>query len=143
MVEWSFIAEQKSKGNNLSTQNYEAWDENPVNGMQYYMLRQYDFGGRLTNYGPVAVDMTRKEFGIVSASILPSAKGITILFHYDSNEPYSVEVVDMLGHIVGASSNNPGNPGLNMMDIKADLASGMYQVILRNSTQVDTKKIFY
>jgi hypothetical protein len=44
---------------------------------------------------------------------------------------------------VGASSNNPGNPGLNMMDIKADLASGMYQVILRNSTQVDTRKIFY
>jgi hypothetical protein len=143
MNDWSFIDEVPSRGNSSYTQTYEAWDENPVNGMQYYTLRQFDFGGRLTSYGPVAVDMTRKAFGIVSASVQQSTQGITLVFNYDSSEPYSVEVVDMLGRVVGASSNNPANPGLNVMDIKADLASGMYQVILRNSTQVDTKKIFY
>jgi len=107
------------------------------------MLRQYDLGGRLTSYGPVAVDMTRKQFGIVSATVTHSTQGVSLIFNYDSNEPYTVQVVDMMGQVVAASSNNPASPGLNVMDIKANLASGIYQVILRNSTQVDTRKIFY
>ncbi|HEX5000974.1 MAG TPA: T9SS type A sorting domain-containing protein [Bacteroidia bacterium] len=143
MSDWSFIDELRSRGNSSITQTYQTWDENPVNGLQYYTLRQYDLGGRLTSYGPVAVDMTRKQFGIVSATVTHSTQGVSLIFNYDSNEPYTVQVVDMMGQVVAASSNNPASPGLNVMDIKANLASGIYQVILRNSTQVDTRKIFY
>jgi len=141
--EWKFIGKLNSQGNSIQPQYYRLYDESPVKGIQYYRLKQFDIGGRLTGYGPIAVDMTQKQFGIVSASVALSTQGIALIFNYDSNEPYTVQVVDMMGQVVAASSNNPASPGLNVMDIKANLASGMYQVILRNSTQVDTRKIFY
>ncbi|HEX5000973.1 MAG TPA: GEVED domain-containing protein [Bacteroidia bacterium] len=143
LFEWKFIGKLNSQGNSIQSQYYRLYDENPVKGIQYYRLRQYDIGGRLSGYGPIAIDMTQKQFGIVSATVTTSTLGISLLFNYDSNEPYTVQVVDMMGRVIAATSDNPASPGLNVMEIKAVLASGIYQVILSNSTQVDTRKIFY
>jgi hypothetical protein len=143
MNDWSFIGELKSRGNSVVMQVYELWDNEPFNGMQYYTLLQTDLGGKTKKYGPVAVDMSKKQFGIVSASVKAGENKITLIFHYDSSEPYSVVVTDVAGRVVAAVSDNPENTGLNVMEINAEISSGVYTVTLRNSKQSDTLKLVY
>jgi hypothetical protein len=144
MSEFSFIDRVSSRGPSTWTLNYETWDMNPLRGMQYYYLRQYDVDGQKTSYGPVAVNMDREGvFEIVTASVAPTAEGITIIFNYDSQEPYSFMVIDMQGRVVAKKDNQRAIEGLNVLKVNANLARGVYQVVLRNTQKVVTRKLFY
>jgi hypothetical protein len=116
----------------------------PVNGMQYYFLRQYDLDGKRTSYGPVGVNMRgASTFDIVTASVKPSIQGITVFFNYDSQEPYSYMVVDMQGRVIVKEDNQRAAEGLNILEINASLSKGVYQVVLQNSSKVVSRKLFY
>jgi hypothetical protein len=42
-------------GNSTTTQNYELYDESPLSGFVYYRLKQFDYDGESTSYGPKSV----------------------------------------------------------------------------------------
>lgn len=144
MSEFSFIDRIPSLGSSTVRLDYEAWDMDPVNGMQYYFLRQYDLDGKKTSYGPVGVNMRgASTFDIVTASVKPSIQGITVFFNYDSQEPYSYMVVDMQGRVIVKEDNQRAAEGLNVLEINAPLSKGVYQVVLQNSSKVVSRKLFY
>lgn len=144
MSEFSFIDRVQSLGSTTVRLDYETWDMDPVNGMQYYFLRQYDLDGKKTSYGPVGVNMRgASTFDIVTASVKPSAQGITVFFNYDSQEPYSYMLVDLQGRVVAGESNQKAAEGFNMLEINAPISHGIYQVVLQNSEKVVTRKLFY
>jgi hypothetical protein len=143
--DFTFIDRVESKGPNSTTlQSYTTWDNEPLMGIQYYYLTQYDRNGDKTTYGPVPVEF-RSDLGfeITTAIVSPTNNGITVTFNYNSNEPYTYTVMDMLGQIVVTKANNPATPGLNVIDINTSLSKGVYQVVLQNSQQTVTRKLFY
>jgi hypothetical protein len=141
--DFTFIGRVESKGPSNNRQDYETWDMNPVEGMQYYFLRQHDVDGRTESYGPVSARFTRNQFDIVTATVSSSEMGLTVVFSYDSNEPYSYRIVDMLGKVIVAKDRNPAEPGINVIDIDAKLSKGAYQIMLQNNEKVVSRKFFY
>jgi type IX secretion system substrate protein len=82
-------------------------------------------------------------FDIVTASVAPSAQGVTVIFNYNSREPYSYMVVDLQGRVVVQQDNQKASEGLNVLEINTTLSRGVYQVVLRNSQKVVSRKLFY
>ncbi|MBP9084401.1 MAG: T9SS type A sorting domain-containing protein, partial [Bacteroidia bacterium] len=68
---------------------------------------------------------------------------VTVVFNYNSNEPYKYSIGDMTGRTIVTKDNNPAEPGANVLDIEADLSKGVYQIVLQNSNKVVAKKFFY
>jgi hypothetical protein len=82
-------------------------------------------------------------FDIITATTASSDKGVTVVFNYNSTEPYNYSIVDMTGRVIVAKGNNSAEPGANVIDIPASLSKGVYQIILQNSSKVVSKKFFY
>jgi hypothetical protein len=141
--DFTFIDRVKSKGASVNTQKYETFDMQPLQGIQYYWLRQYDYDGTLMSYGPVPVNFGKDRFEIVTALITTNQQGITVVFDYDSSEPYNYLIIDMLGQVVTSQGNNKAVKGVNVIDIPVDMSSGIYQIVLQNSTKTVSRKIMY
>lgn len=131
----------KGSGNNL--QNYFAWDNSPLEGLQYYYLIQYDYDNSSQSYGPVAVRFDQDEFNIITSIVKPAEEGLTIVFNYNAEEPISYRIIDMTGRLIIANTKFPAVKGYNNLDINIGLAKGVYQIVLQNSEKVLTKKFVY
>lgn len=60
-VSFSDVIEVDSKGNNLGSQNYNATDESPYNGISYYRLKQTDIDGKSTYSKSIKVNVAASE----------------------------------------------------------------------------------
>ncbi len=140
---FNFIDRVESRGPGTNLQQYEAWDEAPVQGTQYYYLRQYDYDGAMTPYGPVAVNFTGDLFEILTTISSPSDHELLVVFQYNSNEPYVFRIIDMTGRIISTSSRNDATEGINTIDIGVDLSRGVYYLVLQNESKVVIRKFFY
>lgn len=140
---FDYISRVESRGPSSSTLEYYTWDNSPLDGKQFYYLRQHDYDGKVRTYGPVAVEFSKDVFDILTATTTSSELGVTVVFNYNSNEPYKYSIVDMTGRTIVSKDNNPAEPGANVIDIEAALSKGVYQIVLQNSSKVVTKKFFY
>lgn len=43
---WQVVATQKGSGTTTQSHTYTAYDEHPLNGINYYRIKQYDFDGK-------------------------------------------------------------------------------------------------
>ncbi len=142
-LNFDYIGRVESQGSSTSTLRYSIWDEQPLQGIQYYYLRQYDIDGAMKSYGPVSASFSRDGFDIVTATAVNAEQGLIVEFDYDSDEPYKYAVVDMLGKVIATQDKNVAQPGRNKIDIAVDLSQGVYQIILQNSEKVVSKKFYY
>lgn len=142
-TDFKFIARVESAGNGNNIRHYEAWDNNPVPGLQYYHLRQYDLDGSMVSYGPVAINYDTDLFEIITTMLSPGNNGLSVMFSYNSDEPYSYRIMDMTGRLITAKDKNEAVDGLNVINIEADLSKGAYYLLLQNSSKVVTRKFFY
>ncbi len=106
-------------------------------------MRQYDHDGNVKSYGPVSANFSKDLFDIVAAFLSTSDKSVTIVFNYNSNEPYSYGILDMTGRVIITKDRNIATEGINTIEIVADLAKGAYQLILQNSEKMVAHKFFY
>ncbi|HMT30967.1 MAG TPA: T9SS type A sorting domain-containing protein, partial [Bacteroidia bacterium] len=142
-VNFDYIGRAESKGPSTSTLNYSIWDEQPLQGIQYYYLRQYDINGTMKSYGPVSATFSRDLFDIVTATATNSEKGLIVDFDYNTDEPYKYSVVDVLGKVIATQDKNVAQPGRNRIEIDVKLSQGVYQIILQNSEKVVSKKFYF
>jgi hypothetical protein len=142
-TDFDFIGRVESRGPSSNLQDYETWDNEPLEGIQYYYLRQHDYNGRMESYGPVSAKFEHDVFDIVTAVVEQSDRGLTVVFNYNTNLPYSYKVIDMTGRVIVSKDKNTAVPGYNMIDIDVELAHGTYQIILQNTEKVVTRKFFY
>jgi hypothetical protein len=142
-ADFTYIGRLNSRGPSTSNLYYSLWDNDPVEGKQYYYLRQYDLDGSLATYGPVSATFTRDVFDIVNTTVSSSEMGINVVFNYNSDEPVNYRVMDMAGRVVAAQDRVAASPGLNVIDIDATLSKGAYQIIIINSEKSVARKFFY
>jgi len=99
-MNWKIIETQQAAGNSNIEMYYSLADNKPSNGLFYYRLRQVDFDGEETIYGPISV-------------FCENGKNSMIVFPNPTNGRFTVEIIsqenikdaklillDMIGRII-------------------------------------------
>jgi hypothetical protein len=142
--DFDFIAKVYSQGSSTRVQEYEAWDLNPVKGLQYYRLKTTDMqgGNEYSKLVPVKLE-DKGSFAINYITASPGAGTLEVWFNYDSNEPYTYSVVDIIGKTLVTKSNNAGSPGLHSFTIPVSMSKGIYFVVIENNHKKVASKVVY
>ncbi len=121
---FSTIASVKGNGTTSIAHKYSVYDETPVNGTNYYRIKQYDTDGRFAVSGIKSVDMVLQQ-AITRAYPNPTHGDINfILQHYS-------------GSVTATLVNIEGKP-VHQETIQADAGQSNYKLNLRTQLAVGT-----
>ena len=127
------IAKIQAAGFSSVLQSYEAWDNEPFKGVNYYRLLQTDFDGTenvISDYVPVKFGGDLK-FEILTMLSEPSSE---LLFNYNSDQDVQLELYDITGRVVYTVQAIRAQPGMNIVPLDLNsLSSGIYTIHLHNS----------
>jgi len=147
MDNFDFIAKVNSYMNNSTMMlSYEAWDNNPLPGLQYYRLKQTDLDGQYSYSDLVAVDFARKGAGFEILNVFGTAEQngeFQVEFVYDSELPLTAVVTDASGRVVLRQDNLNASPGINRLGFGQALPRGIYFILLQNQEKAVNRKFFY
>jgi hypothetical protein len=123
-------------GNAATLNNYSFIDPSPVDGMNYYQLKQVD------NNGEPAYSVVRTiDFNNTDISIVPDENGFKIIIPGNQKNVVSYSVYSMTGTLV-AKGNAPFSPSSSIINIKLNLSSALYVVSVNNENNFVQEKIF-
>ena len=146
LTKFDFIAKVNSYMQNSTVMlNYETWDENPLQGLQYYRLKQTDMDGEFTysDLRPVFVGEVKSfEITNVYGNSLNNGQ-FQIEFVYDSELPLSAIITDATGRVIYNQGGIPAVPGMNKIQLDQSLSQGIYFIILQNQEKKVSQKFFY
>lgn len=135
-----FIVERSSNGrdfeniaviNGSGTSNhiihYEAFDNNPIYGTNYYRLRQVDKNGKVSLSRMIAIN-TKAEIVVINSYPNPTEDIFNLEVSLKDNANYVVEILDMSGRLI-VTHKYALNKGNQLIEIPVDeLSSGFYYV---------------
>jgi hypothetical protein len=132
---FSVLATVKAKG---ERSDYTYWDENPVNGINYYRLKMYDAAGSY-KYSKV-VSATVKGSGSFTVEAYPnpvSNSNLTIVAYGTNDKEATVTITDVTGKLIKTVTMING---MVEVDMKA-LAQGIYLVKYADAHHTETIKV--
>lgn len=131
------IQKVQGAGNSSTIHSYEAWDHQPLPGMNYYRLLQADLDGSVNeaaDYVPVRFDHDLK----FEIRYLMQENNNLLVFDYNSRLPLTLEIIDMAGRIIQRTAGIPAQEGENVYPLRlGELAPGAYAIRLSNSTAAE------
>lgn len=133
--DWSTIATIDAVGNSEQLTNYAHLDVNPIQGIQYYRLKQTDINGEFTYSKSVAVKF---ESIATSVSIYPNPAKSTISIEL-SNDPsadVTINVLNAMGQVV-MTANGIGST--QTLDVQ-NLTCGVYYIEIVTEGNVSRTK---
>lgn len=110
--QFNTIGRIEGQGNSSTTNNYSYLDEDPLNGINYYRLKQVDHNGDQTYSAIVAIESKAQDNSFVNVYPNPAVDNINIS---TSDDISKVQVFNALGEIVYESNvlNSSGTIELN------------------------------
>ncbi len=126
---WEFLERVTGAGNSNMLNNYHVLDPLPANGINYYLLKQIDFNGDVTDFEITSVNVNSDNQLLVYPN--PVENDLTIA--QQSNEPLQYEIINSYGATIlrGALVNK-----YSLIQL-SHLPSGIYY--LKISGTVETK----
>ena len=114
-------------------------------GINYYRLKQTDYDGQYSYSNIVPVNFGRNNrFEITSVNASALNGSVDVMFYYDNSLPLTYTVTDVTGRIIVADEKMDNTiEGLNLLHINKTLSNGLYYIILRNETGVQSRKFVY
>ncbi len=134
-TDWSAIATVDAVGNSEQLTNYAHLDVNPIQGVQYYRLKQTDINGDYTYSKVIAVKF---ESVATTVSIYPNPAKSTISIEL-SNDPsadVTINVLNSMGQVV-MTANGIGST--QTLDVQ-NLNSGVYYIEIVTEGNVSRTK---
>jgi len=133
---WKDLQQIVASGNTSTDSHYAAYDPNPVDGNNYYRLKQVDRDGKFT-YSPVRVVTLDRP---ISVNIYPNPARsfITIRIGISNGEKLSVILLNTAGQINEVPT---ANTGTQVTLYTAGLAKGIYFVKITQGQRTEVKKI--
>ncbi len=133
---WSYVGKVNAVGNSTSNQKYAMKDNNPIQGISYYKLIQYDLDGESKEYGPRTVEFKKENIN----SVYPNpANNLVYVDFFLNNDATDIKILfyNNLGQIVKTKSVN-ALKGNNTFDVSTgELSNGIYTVrIISNSKTI-------
>lgn len=122
-INWTVISTIKGAGNSESISEYGIVDANPVNGLQYYRLKQVDFNGQFeySTIVPVKFSGLADKINIFPS---PATTTLNVSLNNQDNSDVSVNIYNALGQVVMSIN---GTQSTFTFDI-AELKAGIYVV---------------
>ena len=131
-------------------QAYVFRDREPGTGVNYYRLRQVDFGGTFEFSAIRQVNIIREAAPVAPADLTvypnPTASGTKLYYSsagLQAAEQVNVQLTDMSGRVVqsGASLATASGVLEGTIDLPAGLPSGMYIVVLQTTNGRQVQKV--
>jgi hypothetical protein len=136
LVTFDNIAVVEGAGNSNTALNYDAIDNNPVDGIAYYRLVQTDFNGQTETFSPVAVTCSSRPVDVVSVYPNPAQNELNINVNLTGNDHGTLVVYNHLGQQVFTRTIN-ADKGFNnyTLDVSG-FAAGQYFVNINLGSRV-------
>lgn len=128
------IGTVEGKGTSYTINDYNFTDESPVNGLNYYRLRQVDFDGNFEYSKMVSVDFGSRNEVLVYPTI--TTESIKIRVSNPSENGVSIEVINSNGLLLKSAQIPPENSELDL-DISG-IPSGTYFIRIQNEQLIET-----
>lgn len=137
---FELVERVEGAGNSTISNNYEIKDNNPIDGLSYYRLTQFDYNGEFEIFDPVPVVYTSiKEF---NATLWPNpAKDlINVELINAPNELINLAIIDEMGRVVETHTMLGNNLNLKKLNLSS-FRSGVYTLLIY-SKSVQVRKRF-
>lgn len=134
-INWKDIARVNAAGNSTTTRNYRAFDNNPVNGINYYRLKQFDLDGKF-EYSIIRSVSFSKAYSI-SVSPNPAKDFINVTGANDQSSIATIQLTDVSGKIIRSVLSADKTVNINLKGI----AKGMYFIRIINGENIQTEKV--
>lgn len=141
--EWITIGFKEGMGTTTEPQSYIFIDEYPVNGLEYYRLKQIDFNGQFKYSEVLEVNFTNVDKYFLEQNYPnPFNPGTKISFSIPSSDFVSLKVYDVIGKEVATLVDDVKSEGNYNVEFDASsLPSGIYFYKIRAGHFVETKKM--
>lgn len=125
---WIQLSLINGKGTTAEPSSYAWLDNAPVAGMNEYRLKQYDYDGTMTVYGPVSVNYEPyMSYNLEQNYPNPFNPSTKIMFSIPEQEKVVLKVYDASGSMVQELINTVMEKGRHEVDFNASgLATGVY-----------------
>jgi hypothetical protein len=136
-INFEFVTKVKANGNgnSLIKQSYHALDETPYNGLSYYRLKQVDKTADFKYANIVSVELKENSY----INIYPNPATDKLYINASSNyNNSSIKIISATGVEVKSTEQLISYNGI--IDL-ADLASGMYFIVVNNGLSIQNIKI--
>ena len=121
-------------GNSNKQIDYTVVDENPIEGISYYRLKQTDFDGQYEYFPIVSITFNKTLFELINIYPNPSSKKATISFIAEAKDLVTLNIYNKLGQLIDEKTIKTIN-GINDFDIDiTDYNKGTYFITLINSS---------
>ncbi|MFI5218699.1 MAG: T9SS type A sorting domain-containing protein [Bacteroidia bacterium] len=139
-LDFEEIAHVKGAGTTTTLNNYRSFDLQPLNGNNYYRLKQIDFNGSYS-YSKLAVAVF--ESTGINLSIIPNPANddFALRFQATGNSSASIKISDIRGKELLSTSLNPVE-GITLYAVSAaEFSQGIYFVQLTVDDQISIAKL--
>jgi hypothetical protein len=145
-INFKSVLTQRGAGNSTSRKNYEAIDENPIEGQSYYRLKQTDFDGKFTYSEMRAINnkdlSAKEELAINSIAPNPFDSELEIEYTMKSKGNVIITLLSSDGKTVERKKIK-ADEGSNRykFDTSHNIKPGTYFVVVDHEGQRITRKI--
>lgn len=138
---WVPVAAVKSKGNSLQRQSYNVYDATPLNGSNFYRLKQVSMDNQVTYSGTRLVKMNLLT---TSLRVYPNpVKNGNITFELNNYSGGNVhmKLLNMNGVAIFSSNMNVQPNGIYRLPLTSKTAAGVYTLVAEGTGIHETIKV--
>jgi hypothetical protein len=129
-----YLDRVEGNGNSNKTNLYEYSDKNPLDGINYYRLKQVDFDGRYEYSKIVSVNNKSKNIRSKSNAIIDSYGNVD-LSDFERDEKLEISILDYSGRLLFHNSFNGGV----VTNVSESIQPGLYLINLKNNQETLTQ----
>lgn len=133
-ISWNSIGKVNAAGISSIPHDYVLIHNSPVNGVNYYRLKQFDVSGNFNYSSVIAINFTIKGININSVYPNPFVNQLKIDVSSDRSEMVSIQLSDNMGRILKVQ-NSSVQKGVNRLSFNdlSGLAPGIYNVEVKTA----------
>lgn len=140
---WETIEVLSSAGLSSSLIDYEVYDLDPKNGVNYYQLIETDVNGVETKFGPISTSCGSNVFEIVNViNNYGANEELDVVINSSEDKIFDLRIIDITGKLVYENINMSVSQGITNVQIqKGDLGMGIYFITVQTPVELLTKKV--
>jgi hypothetical protein len=130
------IGRINAEGNSTKVISYAYYDNNPLQGNNYYRLHQFDIDGKSEKFKPIFVNTNQQSNSFINLFPNPVFDIANIGIQSDRNDEYFIEVLDTRGRTVLLETFKTLE-GFNTLQLQVgNLANGVYHLRAISSSNI-------
>ena len=147
-VNFELVCIVNGAGNSNNVLNYETIDNNPLQGISYYRLKQTDYDGQFEYSSLVAVknqkETISQEMNVYPNPVLKNSQNVNVKINgFNENEDVTVKVINIFGKVEYFNKTYSGIDGSIDLSLDAGILNslGYYIINVSSSNKSFSKRL--